>query len=72
MEEGDIATFFAQDVGLALVVKTCPHRPQAFENVNNGQAFRWENHFFFFFFFDAAGFQVPQGMPTKKKRANIR
>ena len=29
VEEGDMATFFVQDLGLAPVAKTCFHRPQA-------------------------------------------
>ena len=29
MEEGDMASFFVQDLELALVAKTCPHRSQA-------------------------------------------
>ena len=36
VEEGDTASFFLQDLGLALVAKTCPRRPQAFNKVNNG------------------------------------
>ena len=31
VEEGDIARFVGQDQGQALVAKTCPHRPQAFQ-----------------------------------------
>ena len=38
-KEGDMATFFLQDLGLALVTKTCPHRPQAIKRAKNGQAF---------------------------------
>ena len=32
------------------MAKTCPHRPQTFEKVNNGQAFPQENIFFLHFF----------------------
>ena len=39
VEEGDVASFFVQDLGLALVSKTCPHRPQAFKTVNIAEAF---------------------------------
>ena len=39
MEEGDIARFFVQGLGLALVAKTCPNRSHAFKKVNNNQAF---------------------------------
>ena len=39
MEEGDISSFFVQGLGLALVAKTCPHRPQAFKEANTCQAF---------------------------------
>ena len=32
-------SFFVQDLGLVLVAKRCPQRPQAFQNeVNDGQA----------------------------------
>ena len=34
-----MATFFLQDLGLALVTKTCPHRAQAIKRAKNGQAF---------------------------------
>ena len=30
--------WLGQNLGLALVAKTCPHRPQAFSKVNHGQA----------------------------------
>ena len=50
VEEGDMASFFVQDLGLALVAKTCPHRPQAFETVHNGQAFLQRNSCFFSLF----------------------
>ena len=33
------ASFFVNDLALALVAKTCPHRPQAFKRANNGEAF---------------------------------
>ena len=38
-EEGVIAGFSLHGLRLALGTKTCPHRPQAFKTVNNGQAF---------------------------------
>ena len=39
MEEGDIASFFVKDLGLALAPKMCPDQSQAFKEVNNSQAF---------------------------------
>ena len=48
--EGDITIFFVQGLGLALAAKMCPHRPQAFKKVENGQAFPSEFFFFHFFF----------------------
>ena len=38
VREDDMATCLVQDLGLALVVITCPHRPQAFKKVNDDQA----------------------------------
>ena len=49
MEERDIASFFVEDLGLALAPKFCPHRSQALKYVNNRQAF-------------TSRFQVLQGM----------
>ena len=46
-----MASFSVQDLGLAAVAKTCPHRPQASKKANNGQAFLSENIGFFPFFF---------------------
>ena len=37
-KEGDMGTFFLQDLGLALVTNTCPHRPQAIKRAKNGQS----------------------------------
>ena len=45
-----MASFFVEDLGLALVAKTCTHRPQAIQKVNNGQAFPQGNIFFPRFF----------------------
>ena len=39
MEEGDIASFFVEDLGLALAPKRCPDQSQAFKEVNNSEAF---------------------------------
>ena len=39
MEEGDIASFFVENLGLALAPKMCPDQSQAFKEVNNSQAF---------------------------------
>ena len=52
VQEGGIEIFFLQDLlmGLALGAKTCPHRPQAFKKVNNGQVFPLGNKHFVFCF----------------------
>ena len=39
MEGGDIASFFVEDLGLALAPKMCPDQPQAFKEVNSSKAF---------------------------------
>ena len=39
VEEGDIASFFVKDLGLALAPKMCPDQSQAFKEVNNSNAF---------------------------------
>ena len=67
-EESDMATFFALDLGLALVAKTCPYRPQAFKKVNNGQAFPYEENICFFIFSWTSRLQVLQGMSQKNSR----
>ena len=41
-----MASFLSQDLGLALVAKTCSHRPLAFEKADNGQAFPWQKKCF--------------------------
>ena len=49
MEEGDTASFFVKDLGLALAPKMCPDQSQAFKEVNNSRAFtvgRKKNIFF--------------------------
>ena len=46
MAEGDIASFFVQDQGLALTTKMCHHRPQAFKTVNNGRGFPYDYEVF--------------------------
>ena len=51
MKEGDTASFFVKDLGLALAPKMCPDQSQAFKEVNNSQAFtvgRKKNVPFFF------------------------
>ena len=51
MEEGDIASFFVEGLGLPLAPKMCPDQSPAFKEVNNSQAFtvgRKENDPFFF------------------------
>ena len=67
-EESDMSTFFALDLGLALVAKTCPYRPQAFKKVNNGQAFPYEENICFFIFSWTSRLQVLQGMSQKNSR----
>ena len=47
---GRLCQFFVQDLGLALMAKTCSHRPQAFKKLNNGQAFPEEKNSIFHFF----------------------
>ena len=63
MKEGDIASFFVKDLGLALAPKMCPDQSQAFKEVNNREAFTGRKkkkmaHFFFW----TSRFQVLQGM----------
>ena len=49
--KGYMASFlFAQDLGLALVAKTCSRRPQASKRVNSGQTFPLETSIVFFLF----------------------
>ena len=55
--------FFVQDLTLALAAKMCPHRPRAFETVNNGKA---QKAFFLFFHERAGSRYVPQGTPSKR------
>ena len=43
-----VVRFFVQDFGMALSVKMCPNRPQAFKKVNNGQVFSLHRKLFFF------------------------
>ena len=49
--EGDIASFFVDDLGLALAPKMCPDQSQAFKLVNNSKASavgrKTMTHFFF-------------------------
>ena len=62
MEEGDIAIFFAKDLGLALAPKMCPDQSQAFKKVNNSQAFTVGRKKKDPLFFWTSRFQVLQGM----------
>ena len=39
VEEGDIASFFVKDLGLALAPEMCPDQSQAFKEVNHSQTF---------------------------------
>ena len=38
MIEGDVASFFVKDLGMALAPKMCPDQSQASKEVNNSQA----------------------------------
>lgn len=46
-EDGDTTDHFVQD--LALAAKPCPHRPQAFIKVNNGQVLPYDKNLFVLF-----------------------
>ena len=52
MKEGDIASFFVKDLGLALAPKMCPDLSKAFKEVNNSQAYRRKKKIAPFFFLD--------------------
>ena len=52
MEEGEIASFYVEDLGLALALKMCPDQSQAFEGVNNSLAFTVGRQKMTFFFLD--------------------
>ena len=39
MDEGNIASFLVENLGLALAPKMCPDQSQAFKEINNSQAF---------------------------------
>ena len=69
MKEGDIASFFVKDLGLALAPKMCPDLSKAFKEVNNSQAYRRKKKIAPFFFLTSR-FQVLQGMFVKF-RANV-
>ena len=49
VEEGDIASFFVMDLGLALAPKMCLDQSQAFNEVNNRQAFTVRKNYPLFF-----------------------
>ena len=72
---GRHSQFFVVDLGLALVAKTFPHRPQAFEMVNNGQ--QWsgvsirKDICFHFIFLNEPIAGTPRHV-CKKFHANIR
>ena len=51
VEEGEIASCFGQGLELALVEKTCPHRPQANKKVKMSRRFRRKTFFLCSFFF---------------------
>ena len=68
---GDMATFFLQDLGLVLVTKTCPRRPQAIKRAKTVRRFRRKT--FFPIFVWTRRLQVLQGMSARKSfHANIR
>ena len=76
VEEDDKRSLFfiVQGVlGLALVAKTCPHRPQALKKVNNGHRRFRRNIYIYFcshFFFDPS--RCPPRHAYKRFRAYIR
>ena len=76
MEEGDIASSFVKDLGLALAPKMCPDQLQAFKEVNNSQGIyrrKKKNDPFFFWtsFLDEPLPGAPRHVCTEF-RANIR
>ena len=61
-----------QDEGLALVAKTCPHRPKAIEKAKNGQAFPLEKKLIFHFFPKEATAGTPRDVcNVSRKHSNI-
>ena len=48
VEEGDIASFVVQDLGLTLAAKTCPDQSQAFERSIMVGRFRRKKSFLLF------------------------
>ena len=71
MEEGDIASFFVKDLGLALAPKMCPDQSQAFKEVNNSRAFTVGRRKKRTFFLDEPVPGAPRYV-CKTFRANIR
>ena len=67
-----MASIFVQDPGLALVVTTCPRRPQAYKKANNGQALPWETILFLPFLFLNKPFAGTPRHAYKMFRTNIR
>ena len=60
MEEVDLTSFFVKEPGLTLALKMCPNHSQAFEEVNNSQAFT-VGKTKITLFFRTSRFQVLQG-----------
>ena len=71
MEEGDIASFLAKDLGLALAPKTCPDQSQAFKEVKYSRAFTVERIEKIPIFFWTSRFQVLQGIFVQSFFAQI-
>ena len=71
MKEGDTASFFVKDLGLALAPKMCPDQSQAFKEVNDSKAFPWEKKFSLHFFLNEPLPDAPSHACTKF-RANFR
>ena len=65
VEEGDMVTFFLRDVGLALVAKTCPHRPQAFKRSIMVRRFRRKSALNIYVYIWTRQLHVLQGISVK-------
>ena len=71
MEEVDLTSFFVKEPGLTLALKMCPNHSQAFEEVNNSQAFTVGKTKITLFFSDEPLPGAPRHACTKF-RASIR
>ena len=55
-----------------MVAKACPHRPQAFKMVNDGQALPQEDFFFFFFFLNEPAPGTPRHAYKNVSRKSLK